>query len=219
MRFHSAHSRAIPSSAHPGLVPAAPRLRGGFTLIELLIVIAIIAILALIAVPNFLEAQTRARVARVMADFRGLETAIESYRMDQGAYPWFDDGQFTPAFNPLSYRLWVITTPVSYMTTVDIVDPFIEQGAHGDYSDDIPRNQYNFRNYRVFQNLGWECWVLNSLGPDRIRNQGLKVEMSPWARNTDTSNDLTMLYDPTNGTVSIGDMPKTGGDTRFRNIF
>ena len=59
----------------------------GFTLIELLIVVAIIAILAAIAVPNFLEAQTRAKVSRVKADQRSLATAIESYSIDWNTYP------------------------------------------------------------------------------------------------------------------------------------
>ena len=61
--------------------------RNGFTLIELLIVIAIIAILALIAVPNFLEAQVRAKVARSMSDMRSLATAIEAFAVDNGVYP------------------------------------------------------------------------------------------------------------------------------------
>ncbi len=58
-----------------------------FTLIELLIVVAIIAILAAIAVPNFLEAQVRSKIARVKSDHRTLVTAIESYRVDNPAYP------------------------------------------------------------------------------------------------------------------------------------
>jgi len=45
-----------------------PRRLPAFTLIELLIVVAIIAILSAIAVPNFLEAQTRSKVSRTQAD-------------------------------------------------------------------------------------------------------------------------------------------------------
>ena len=51
----------------------------GFTLIELLIVVAIIAILAAIAVPNFLEAQVRAKVSRGKSDMRSVVTALEAH--------------------------------------------------------------------------------------------------------------------------------------------
>ncbi len=63
------------------------RLQKGFTLIELLIVVAIIAILAAIAVPNFLEAQVRSKVARVNTDLRTLALGVESYAVDNNSYP------------------------------------------------------------------------------------------------------------------------------------
>ena len=94
----------------------------GFTLIELLIVVAIIAILAAIAVPNFLEAQVRAKVARTMADARSIRVGIESYYVDNNIYPENDTG-----FEPLN-QSWTnieqgsglhrITTPVSFLTAI-----------------------------------------------------------------------------------------------------
>jgi prepilin-type N-terminal cleavage/methylation domain-containing protein len=63
------------------------KLKKAFTLIELLIVVAIIAILAAIAVPNFLEAQTRAKVSRVLSDQRTYATALETYMIDNSSYP------------------------------------------------------------------------------------------------------------------------------------
>src|SRR5687768_125539 len=86
--------------------------RKGFTLIELLIVVAIIAILAAIAVPNFLEAQTRAKVTRMKADMRSVATALETYAIDNNKYPFDWDSRGWPY-----YLTDIMTTPISYLTT------------------------------------------------------------------------------------------------------
>jgi len=59
----------------------------GFTLIELLIVVAIIGIIAAIAIPNLLNAIDRGKQKRTMADMRSIGTAVESYAVDNNAYP------------------------------------------------------------------------------------------------------------------------------------
>jgi prepilin-type N-terminal cleavage/methylation domain-containing protein len=98
-----------------------------FTLIELLIVVAIIAILAAIAVPNFLEAQVRSKIARVKADERSAATALEAYCVDYNTYP---DVVVPPVAGWNNYNCLYIqyatqlSTPVAYITSVDLKDPF-----------------------------------------------------------------------------------------------
>ena len=98
--------------------------RSSFTLIEILLVVAIIAILALIAVPNFLEAQIRAKISRVKADFRSLAAATEAYWVDHNVYPptaLHSQGGRTVDY-PLNFVCgdgggWMVTTPIAYITS------------------------------------------------------------------------------------------------------
>jgi prepilin-type N-terminal cleavage/methylation domain-containing protein len=110
----------------------------GFTLIELLIVVAIIAILAAIAVPNFLEAQVRAKVARAKSDQRSMATAIESYFVDHGTYPVNSNGPAgNSALNANNFRMLVpLSTPIAYISNALLPDPFpsryAPEGSGGD---------------------------------------------------------------------------------------
>ncbi|RJP27273.1 MAG: prepilin-type N-terminal cleavage/methylation domain-containing protein [Candidatus Omnitrophota bacterium] len=80
-----------------------------FTLIELLIVVAIIGILAAIAVPNFLNAQIRAKVSKTEAEMRNFVTAQEMYRLDNNSYP--------PHFHT-PFQNKFLTTPIAYVASM-----------------------------------------------------------------------------------------------------
>jgi prepilin-type N-terminal cleavage/methylation domain-containing protein len=182
-------------------------MRRAFTLIELLIVVAIIAILAAIAVPNFLEAQTRAKVSRVQADMRTCATACEAYRVDWNVYPWYNgQEQFLtspPAEDAGPHFLpYELTTPVAYLTSL-----FNEVFEGKNTPDGIPKD-HEFHYFTRLQSPTFfatreevsfgvtesgRAWYTASNGPDL------------WCNGAGMS-----IYDPTNGTVSSGDLVRFG---------
>lgn len=61
--------------------------RAGFSLIELMVVVVIIGLLATVVVINVLPSRDQAMVEKARADVSVLETALETYRLDNLAYP------------------------------------------------------------------------------------------------------------------------------------
>lgn len=182
----------------------------GFTLIELLIVVAIIAILAAIAIPNFLAAQIRSKVANNRADFKTLATALESYYVDNNSYPaeWrFDTYKSGGPWHIDN----VITTPITYITKQP-KDPFVSGRGLQNWPVDQMAGYYVYTNwgYRVL--VGYN--IANSQYGLRIYGQWKLYGCGP-----DGNLDWSVLYDPTNGTVSNGDVLRTAlepdGTPRF----
>ena len=206
----------------------------GFTLIELLIVVAIIAILAAIAVPNFLEAQVRSKVSRVKADQRSLANGLEAYYVDNNDYPEFaTEAAAANGFAPSgsgaqairTFRVWAageqnafhtLTSPQAYLTSY-FGDPFADtKGCVFAYYKDT------------------NGWIVASFGPDTDENDNSGADAgdlgfaSPFNIETVYLSSISQpslellsgpidtpgvgspaeayTYDPTNGTVTPGDV-------------
>ncbi len=183
----------------------------GFTLIELLIVVAIVAILSAIAVPNFLEAQTRAKVSRSRADLKAIATGLETYRTDYRGYPVVGNLQFPGSWDmyvPYAKRLNAITTPIAYISTIPN-DVFYssekDEHALGPQYCYAPGNLYHGASPKYKGNIYRSTiYSVSGRGPDREINAGGYCMAHPEA--FETGMNVRGAYDPTNGTVSQGDL-------------
>ncbi len=197
----------------------------GFTLIELLIVVAIIAILAAIAVPNFLHAQTRAKIAKVESDFAAVAVGIESYFIDYQNYPLVYGGAY---FRELGQ----MTSPVKYITTIPL-DPFKPWDQCPDHIDHDGKcfnagdgrfndgGGYDYMRLKARYNAAEggdflqsaDYWFMMSIGPDRDEEQSYWTEyLTPAYKNQLKA----QTYDVSNGLTSSGDIYRFGpSDPRY----
>jgi len=198
-----------------------------FTLIELLIVVAIIGILAAIAVPNFINAQTRAKVAKVKSDFKAIYSAQEMY--------YLDNNNYAPPF-----KLQALTSPISYIASVpqDVFPsrPILKTGGgQGEAYAQVTWYRYVYGTPKGVKPVKWtggdssgirialcadhyayfEPFLLR--GPAEalagqkdcptqwlVKSFGTNVNMNALCGTN--GDDCTFRYDPTNGLISIGDI-------------
>jgi prepilin-type N-terminal cleavage/methylation domain-containing protein len=198
----------------------------GFTLIELLIVVAIIAILAAIAIPNFLAAQTRSKVAKVIAEMRTVATGLESYYVDQNVYVPADEvGSWMPPHGNPNEQLYRLTTPIAYLTSIPLdrfcgwwvvqyPDTTPEGRPFQYYSDcaefDLQKKTLGAGHWYPYEEGGGQWpgqkgnhkWVLISFGPCLKPFWDYDGSGThPWPY---------LLYDPTNGVTSLGMLDRLG---------
>lgn len=172
--------------------------------LQIMFLPTMVPLLSAIAVPNFLEAQQRSKVSRVRADMRSMATALESYYIDNNNYPaWTMEQEKSvnagrhgvseiPTFmaRPMGSNLMTLTSPIAYIHPHHFHDVFAPDptATFGYISSNSPPD-----------------WLIFSPGP----NGRYDIDISKWQPgglqiNWDWLVDVT--YDPTNGTISDGDI-------------
>jgi general secretion pathway protein G len=66
--------------------------QAGFSLVEILVVLVIMGLLISVVAPTVLNRADEARVQKVQADFKAIETALKIYRLDNYVYPTTEQG-------------------------------------------------------------------------------------------------------------------------------
>lgn len=151
------------------------------------------SILAAIAIPNFLEAQTRSKVSRARADLRMLTTVVEIYYLDYKHYP--------PSPKVDGEIAWInsLTTPISYLISNEHFDPFQKNNARYRFVDFTEQRKTN---------PDLPPYIVYSAGPDEDYDLHL---MNGQLVGVTSLQDLQLLeYNAQRGTVSNGDIIRFG---------
>ena len=185
-------------------------------------IVVLVVIVALIAIPNHMHPAIRARNSTVQAEMRDIAVALEAFRVAHGRLPtvreFYTADRLPNAIPdddpPIEFTL---TSPVAFIAALP-GDPYDKESRKHHY--------FYFADVDI-------CWILASRGPDRdadffsgkekdFRNE----RMFAFGEDSDlpacdphffypegqqgVRGMGAMLFDPSNGLESNGDIIKTG---------
>lgn len=107
----------------------------GFTLIELLIVMIILGLLAALVGPRMWSKVSGSKQKAAQSQIALFETALDTYRLDEGRYPTTDQGLIVLRIKPQGDEKW----DGPYLPKEIPIDPWGHPyeyrcpGEHGDY--------------------------------------------------------------------------------------
>lgn len=142
----------------------------GFSLVEIMVVLVIIGLLVGIVAPNVLDSADKARVQKVQADIKAIESALKIYRLENFNYPTSDQG-------------------LQALVEKPSIDPIPRNWKKNGYLDDMPLDPWG-REYLYLSpaEFGDGEYDIYSLGADGVSGgEDQNADIGNWKREATES--------------------------------
>ncbi|MGI6456079.1 MAG: hypothetical protein ACOX5R_10740 [bacterium] len=161
----------------------------------IVLMVPIILIMALVAIRmQYTDGPGSDPLSQTERDLRSMQIALDSFHMDLARYPLESASHYIQDASLMhgSSRYMFLTTPVAYLSALP-VDPFA-----GDSQ----------QHYRYFLQSTQNSYLLAGMGPDQDADLTREIlsTLPEWSRE----HLSPWLYDPSNGSVSSGDIIRLG---------
>lgn len=137
------------------------KVQSGFSLVEIMVVLAIMMLMIGVIAPQVIDTLDDARIDKVRADYKNIETALKMYRLDNFVYPTTEQG------------LEALVEPSS-------LDPEPRKFKKGGYLEEVPMDPWG-RPY-LYMHPGENKEVdIYSLGADGLSGgEGQNADIGNW---------------------------------------